>query len=377
MLGFATVADTPEIRQVPDLHRADVLSGRYPHVVDYLLSAPWAITPEKLRAIASVVVHRAYAGRLDADAVAAAVASRRPSDTLYATADGFIPAAAIEAAGGRPPDGARNITAVLPVMGTILPRVSAMDESSGMFSLARFRREFASLVADPAISGIVLDFDTPGGSVALVEEAGAEIFAARDRKPIAAVADTLAASAGYWLFAQATPGLQYVTQSGLIGSVGVISAHEDISRALEQMGVTVSLITSRSAPHKAEGNPYEPLGDEARAEMQRLVDAYHADFRSAVARGRGVSEGVVDARFGGGRVLRAAEAVAAGMADRVGTLDDAIRAVMAEASSGAGASARQPRGEHEGTTAGEPAAVDWSAVGARVAAGIITAHKED
>jgi len=370
------VAHTPVHTDIDPLSAASDGAGRYAHVVDYLLSAPWAITPEKLRAIASVVVHRAYRGTLAPEAIEAAREQRRPTGILYATAEGFIPAAAIEAAGGRPPGDARNITAILPVMGTILPRVSSMDESSGMFSLARFRRDFNALVADPAISGIVLDFDTPGGSVSLVQETAAEIYAARDRKPIGAVADPLSASAGLWLFTQATPGLTYATPSGLIGSVGVISAHQDISRAMDELGVTTSLITSQGAPHKAEGNPYEPLSDEARAEMQRMVDSYHGDFRAAVARGRGVSEAHVDTRFGGGRVLRAREAVAAGMADHVGTLEDAIRAVMAQATSGGAGAARAgaPRSEHTEPAQDEPVPVDWTAVGALVAARL--AHEE-
>jgi len=344
-------------------------AGRYPHVVDYLLSHPWAIEPRKMRAIAQVVVHRAFRGELPREQVEAVSASRRlGAASFYAATAGGFESVPIDAASGRPPGEARNLTAVLPVFGTILPRVSAMDESSGMFSLTRFRRDLSALVNDPSVSAIVLDIDSPGGSTALVQETGDEIRAARSKKTIAAVADTNAHSAAYWLFAQATPGFGYVTPSGMVGSVGVIAAHEDISVALETLGVDITLMTSTKAPFKAEGNPYEPLGAEARAEFQRMVDSYHADFRSAVARGRGVSVGHVDEQFGKGRSYRAAEAVERGMADHVGTLEDALRAVQ----SAAGERPRGTRAEHDNQ--GEPRAqlpaIDVNALGARLAAGI-------
>lgn len=341
--------------------------GRYPHVVDYLLSSPWAIRPEKLRAIAEVVVHRAFRGELPASAVEAATASRRTEAVaFYCSAGGGFERLPVEAATGRPPTDARNITAVMPVMGTILPRASDMDESSGMFSLNRFRRDFAALVNDPSIGAIVLDFDSPGGSVDLVQETGAEIRAARSKKTIAAVADTMAASAAFWLFTQATPGHAYVTPSGMVGSVGVISSHQDVSRALEALGVDVTLITSEKAPYKAEGNPYEPLGAEARAEFQRIVDSYHSDFRRAVASGRGVSVSHVDERFGGGRMFRAAEAVERGMADHVGTLEDALRAVA----SGGEQGRRGNRAEDERPARPAAVEVNAEALGAALVAGL-------
>lgn len=346
-------------------------AGRYPHVLDYLLTTPWAIEPSKLSAIVEVVVHRAFVGEMPRARVEEAMAEKRTSPVMFATAAGdLIPGAEVGAAAGRPPSGARNVTAVLPVYGTLLPRASQMDEDSGMVSVNRLRATFRALVADPEVSAILLDFDTPGGSVGLIQEFGAEIRAARAKKPIGAVADTLSASAGFWLMTQATPGLQFVSPSGLVGSVGVITAHEDISKALEQKGVSVSLITSQKAPFKAEGNPYEPLGAAARAEAQARVDSYHADFRRAVAAGRGVTVDVVDEQFGGGRVYRATDAVSRQMADRVGTFEDALSAVLqaaAERSPGKG-----PRAEADNlseTRAATPA-IDVDALGAALAAGI-------
>lgn len=348
-------------------------AGRYPHVLDYLLTTPWAIEPSKLSAIVDVVVHRAFVGALPRERVEAAMAEKRTSPVVFATAAGdLLPAAEMTgAATSRPPSGARNVTAVLPIYGTLLPRASQMDEDSGLVSVNSLRATFRALVADPEVAAILLDLDTPGGSVGFIQEFGAEIRAARAKKPIGAVANPNSASAGYWLMTQATPGLQYVSPSGQIGSVGVITAHEDISRELEQKGVAVSLITSSKAPFKAEGNPYEPLGSAARAEAQSRVDSYHADFRRAVAAGRGVSVDVVDEQFGGGRVFRAADAVARQMADHVGTFEDALTAVLSAASERS--SARTPRAAHDNqreSRAAQPSRIDVDALGAALAAGI-------
>lgn len=316
---------------------AGLSGGRYPHVLDYLLTTPWAIEPSKLSAIVDVVVHRAFVGELPRERVEEATAQRRTSPVFFATTSGdLIPGAAVGAATSRPPSSARNVTAILPVYGTLLPRASQMDEDSGMTSVNGLRSTFRALVADPEISSILLDFDTPGGSAALIQEFGEEIRAGRTRKPIGAVANTMSASAGFWLMTQATAGLQYVSPSGLTGSLGVITAHEDVSKALELKGISISLITSEKAPYKAEGHPYGPLTDEARATTQALVDSFHADFRRAVATGRGVAQETVDAQFGGGRVYRAEEAVRRGMADRVGTFEQALLALQ---------SAVQERGE--------------------------------
>jgi len=107
----------------------------------------------------------------------------------------------------------------------------------------------------------------------------------------------------------------------------VIAAHEDLSKMLQAEGVNVTLITA--GKYKAEGNPYEPLPAEARANIQAEVDAYGADFTSAVARGRGVSVEAVRKDMGQGRMLRGDAALANKMVDGVATFDEVIRRMQA------------------------------------------------
>lgn len=117
---------------------------------------------------------------------------------------------------------------------------------------------------------------------------------------------------------------------GEVGSIGVLIGHQDLSGLYERMGVRTTLITSTDSPYKAERSPYGPLSNEARAAMKAGVDASHAAFVAEVAPGRRTTAERVNARFGRGRMVDAASAVDAGMADRVASLD----AVIAELAKG-------------------------------------------
>src|SRR5690554_4819729 len=86
--------------------------------------------------------------------------------------------------------------AIIPIMGTIVPRASALAEQRGFVSAERIGREIAAAVEDESIRHIVLHMDTPGGNVAGVPELARQVFEARRVKPVTAVADSLMASAG-------------------------------------------------------------------------------------------------------------------------------------------------------------------------------------
>ncbi len=284
------------------------------YILQAIYNSLWAIQPEKLAAIIAVAERHAAGDKLAADEVAAIAAAARRAGPVQAGA-----------------------VAVLGVYGTIIPRGDALVESSGAVSTTRIAASLRAALADPAVGAIVLDISSPGGAVQGVEELAAEIYAAREVKPIVAVANHLAASAAYWLAVAANE--LYVAPSGEVGSIGVFAAHQDVSRALEKDGVTVNLISA--GKYKTEGSPYQPLGEEARAAIQARVDDYYAAFVKGVAQGRGVSVADVRGGFGEGRVVGAAEAVRLGMADKVGTLEDVItRAARLARSVPNGASAR-------------------------------------
>jgi len=166
----------------------------------------------------------------------------------------------------------------------------------------------------------VLDIDSPGGTVAGTPETAAAVRAAAAKKKVIAVANPLAASAAYWIGAQASELV--VAPGGDVGSVGVLGLHADISKMLADAGVTINVV--RSARYKGEHMPFLPLSDDGRAYMQQRVDEAHGDFVRDVAAGRGTTQADVRERFGEGRVVSAAAAVKRGMADRIGSLDQVI-----------------------------------------------------
>ena len=163
---------------------------------------------------------------------------------------------------------------------------------------------------------IVLDVDSPGGTVYGVPELAAQIFAARAVKRIVASCSGMCCSAAYWL-ASAADEIT-ASPSSEVGSIGVYSAHVDTSAAQSQAGMKVSIFSA--GKYKAEGAMGQPLSEGARAAEQARVDEMYGVFVADVARGRGTDSTRVRSGFGEGRVVSSQRAVTLGMIDRVATL---------------------------------------------------------
>lgn len=280
---------------------------RYQRVIAEAIRTPWAILPEKLKVIEALLADKARGVVYSHEEIQAKISDRKAGK--IAQSHGSV--------------------AVLPIIGTILQRADMLTEMSGAVSAERISRNLRGLLADDSIKAIVLEIDSPGGSVFGVEELAQEIYEARSQKTVVAVASSMAASAAYWLASQAEEVV--VTPSGQVGSIGVYSMHVDYSGALEQDGLAVSLI--HAGAHKVEGNPFQPLDDEARGEIQRSVDEYYDMFVSAVQRGRG---GQVSGDVMQGRMYSAEQARKSKLADRIATLNDTIARFTGQASGSKG-----------------------------------------
>jgi signal peptide peptidase SppA len=175
---------------------------------------------------------------------------------------------------------------------------------------------------------VLVDVDSPGGSVFGVEEAADALHRLRQAKRVIAVANMQAGSAAYWIASQATELV--ASPSAALGSIGVWMAHVDTSGAQAKAGLAVTLVAA--GKYKTEGNPFEPLSGEGRAAWQRDVDHYYGGFVDAVARGRGVSAAAVRAGFGQGRMLPAQVAVRERLADRIESFDATARRVLSSTS---------------------------------------------
>ena len=297
---------------------------RYRHVLAAFYSTPLAILPAKLAEIRDFLNFKASGG--DVAPVEIGFLLRRRSEGASAEA------AEIQARAG---DGVQRAgrVGIVPVMGTISQRGGNMDDiSTQMVSCEEIGAQLDTLAADKTCKAICMLFDSPGGSVYGVGELANKIRAVAQEKKCVAMVDSVCASAAYWLASQC--GEINVTPGGQVGSIGVLAAHEDHSAEADQAGVKTTLVTS--SKYKAEGNPWGPMDDEAKAELQSKVDAYHAMFVAAVARGRGVTEHQVNTSFGQGRMAMAADAVKAGMADRVATFAQVLNRLGAGGEVGLG-----------------------------------------
>jgi HK97 family phage prohead protease len=270
---------------------------RYRGVLSAVAAQKWAILPAKLETICALINARAEGVE----------ASDEEIRTVLAMQHGDAPETG---------DG----VAVIPVYGVIAQRMSMFDDFSGGTSCEAVSKQLKAALADDTIGTIVLDVDSPGGTVTGVPELAAEIFAARSKKPIIAVANGMAASAAYWIASAATKFV--VTPSGEVGSIGVYTTHQDVSAMMEKEGVKITFI--QAGKYKTEGNPYAPLSAEAEADIQDGVDKFYNMFTQGVAGGRGVSWETVLSDFGQGRMLLAEDALKVGMVDAIASLDEVL-----------------------------------------------------
>jgi signal peptide peptidase SppA len=284
-------------------------------LISEFLTTPWALMPERLQAMTAVLTRWSSDEPPKEETLFQVNTDRVMRDTRKQFA-------ASSAGAG---------IAVLPLYGVITQRGNMVDDISGPGSTStqKFTSALRQVLADDTVAQILIDIDSPGGSVYGVSELAAEIMKARTQKPVVAVANSLAASAAYWIGCAA--GEFYVTPGGEVGSIGVWQAHFDYSKALEGDGVKPTLISA--GKFKVEGNPYVPLDLEALSFMQSRVDDYYNAFAKAVAKGRGLTVNDVREGMGEGRVLGADAALAAKMVDGVATFDEVLAKIQKTARS--------------------------------------------
>lgn len=210
--------------------------------------------------------------------------------------------------------------AVIPVLEAISNRPHSFGVSTQEVGAA-----LDAAVASNDIASILLDIDSPGGTVEGVPELADKVFAARDVKPVVAIANGMMASAAYWIGAAA--GEIVVTPSSSVGSIGVYTIHEDITKMLEQEGEKVTTI--QFGKYKTELAPWLELTEEARAFLQQRVDEIGLWFVGDVGRFRGDTPANVQSGYGEGRVLSAEAAVQANLVDRIATFEETLDRMLA------------------------------------------------
>ncbi len=208
----------------------------------------------------------------------------------------------------------------------VIPIAGALSKADRWWSLGSSYKAIGNQIRqaleDAAVRHILLDVDSPGGDAAGVQELASIIAAANLVKPVYAWADGQCCSAAYWL-ASAARTLT-VNPATEVGSIGVVGIHLEITKAAESAGYTFTVI--RSGKEKAFGNSYERLSPDALASIQGRFDGLYALFIQGVAANRGL-DAAQAGNWAEGRVFLAADALAAGLVDRLQNRDDFIASI--------------------------------------------------
>lgn len=270
-----------------------------------IVNGPWAITPEMLGEIQEIYRAHVRGPKIDLAEVSARLGRPLKNEAkTYQVTDGV---------------------AIIEADGPISKRLNLFSQISGGVSTELLKRDIAAALADPTVKGVILAIDSPGGSVDGTAELSRFIREARGEKPIYTWTDGMLASAAYWIGSAAD---QVYISSGttMVGSIGVVARHLDVSKAEEKQGIKTTEITA--GRYKRVSSQYEPLTSEGRADIQGKIDALYSEFVHDVAENRQVSVDEVLTRMADGRVFVGRQAMEAGLVDGVATLEELIARIQ-------------------------------------------------
>lgn len=290
---------------------------RYPAILASLFNTPQVIQLEKLEQIAAFVAAREHTHPSGVKQEYNKEEHEHLEYCIDVATGETISTAQVPATQGN-----RQFVAVLPLFGTLFQHGDMAMDASGGTSTEQWQKQFAKLDANPSVKTIVIETHSPGGQVWGTQEAADVVRVARDsgRTRIVSVVNSQMASGAIWIGTAANQ--VFVTPGGEMGSIGVVAMHRDMSGAEAAEGVKTTLIAM--PPKKVEGNEFAPLDEGAMAAYQDRIEQTYQRFVGAMAKNRGVSTARVQGDFGGGGMLKANEAVAAGLADGVATMQEVM-----------------------------------------------------
>ena len=212
---------------------------------------------------------------------------------------------------------AADDSAILRVRGVMDREVGALGVMFGMADVSQLLADVRALAKDDTIRSVVLDIDSPGGSVAGTPELANAVAQLASVKPVIAWTGGLMASAAYWLAAGASA--IYAAQGASVGSIGVYMPFLDLSRMYSAAGVEVDVIKPDELTYKGAGFPGTSLTPEQREQMVERSREIYTDFAGFVASRRRVAPETMR-----GQVLYTPSARAANLIDSIAGLDVAV-----------------------------------------------------
>lgn len=210
--------------------------------------------------------------------------------------------------------GLQGNVAAIDISGSLVSGSAGMMSYFGYTGYHDIQQQLVAAVADPAVGSILLNVDSGGGHVAGVHEL-AQLIARVDKiKPVVTYTGGTMGSAALWLGSSARK--VFASSTAMVGSLGILQVHIDRTEQLAKEGVKATVI--RAGESKALANPYEPLSEKARADLQAQADEMYGVFLGHVAEQRKLSAASAEKQFGGGKVFVGKQAEAANLADQVG-----------------------------------------------------------
>lgn len=265
-----------------------------------VLTAPWAIVPDKLLEIQAIYSMHLRGDQIDIAAIEARLGRPLANEQkAYQLQDG-------------------TGVAVLEVSGVISPKANMFTRVSGGAAASMLQQQVQSMQADRKVTSVVLDMDTPGGNVLGIPALAEAVRALAAEKPTVAVSTGIMASAGYWV-GSAANAIYMSGATDVMGSIGVVATHSFDPRRSEVQ--TTEITAGR---YKRLASERSPLSAEGRAYMQAQVDEIYRVFVETVASNRRVDIEQVLAKMADGRIFTGQQAIDAGLADGVATVDRVV-----------------------------------------------------
>ncbi|MFN4143964.1 S49 family peptidase [Aestuariivirga sp.] len=286
------------------------MPGQLLRLSDRLLNTPLLIHPAKAQ-----IILGALSGRIGIDAELFSL-----DDTVESPDANRFTGSSRRADGSSSMMRTADGVAIIPVLDTLVNRGAWLDSRSGLTSYEGIAAQLRAAGSDPEVRSVLLDISSPGGEAAGMAGLADLIRSVRQTKPVTAFVNDMAASAAFGLASAASEIV--ISPTSILGSIGVVMLHADRSGELAAQGVKPTLIFAGS--HKVDGNPFEPLSDAVRADLQASVDAHYRQFLDTVAAGRGRKLTADMARATEARTFIGVDAVRLGLADRIASFDEVL-----------------------------------------------------
>lgn len=275
-------------------------------VID-VLNSPWAIVPDKLQEIQAIYATHLRGEKIDIKGIEAKLGQPlQNKEQGYEVIDGV---------------------AVIPVDGVVSKRMNLFSQISGGASTELIGRDIRAALADPAVHSLLLQVDSPGGTVDGTQELAQLIHGARGQKPIVTYVDGMMASAAYWIGSAASKAF-IGSDTAQVGSIGVVASHTDYSRREEMLGMKTTEIFA--GKYKRIASSHKPLSEDGQQYIQDMVDYLYSVFVADVAKQRGTDTETVLQNMADGRVFTGQQAVNAGLVDGVATMTGLIAKLNAD-----------------------------------------------